>query len=276
MSRITYGKKYDISSPGRTWGLNQALSVKTYTNDSPGDKEQWTIGIPATPDADTVYAITVGTYRVAVDSGATPTQTNLQSQLVSAFESTLNSTISPPPAIKSLVTVSSSGTDILLTAVDYEQENLIFVEGNGLTATLTTPKSVPSGIGFGLLVVQGSDYQKAKLPDAPGQRVVGLTMNPYDLEKDQFGPYGKAYFEPGDPMDVLDRSNDAEGLWVQVMENDIVPGDPVYFSYAANTKGKITKNPTNADDLSAIASFQRPPTVVNNNQLIALVRFNLV
>ncbi len=26
MSRLTYGKKYDISSPGRTWGLNQILN----------------------------------------------------------------------------------------------------------------------------------------------------------------------------------------------------------------------------------------------------------
>jgi hypothetical protein len=277
MSRFNYSQYY-IASPGRIWGTQADLLIKPYINGNPGSTEQWSVTIPSSPVANTIYAIIVNGYRIAVDSGATPTQATLKSQLLNAFNAQLAATFTANPAVNSFVTATNGSTAILLlTANKYEEKNLILTEGTGLTASVTTQQVARAGIDFGLIVVAApNNWHKAMLPQATSDRVLGVTLSPYDIEKDAFGEKGKANFPADEPMDVLVRTNGAEGVWVQSDSSSLVPGDPVYVSIAAETRGKVTKNPTNAINISSFASFQYPSQNVNLNQLIALVRFNVV
>lgn len=276
---LNYRQYYDVATPGRIWGTQSDLLIKPYLNGSPGDKEQWTVTLPETPTANTVYGINVNSYLVQVNSGSSPTTATLKAQFLNAFSAQLSSSFVPAQMVASnLVTATDGGDEtLLITARKEEQVLSVITSGANLTASRTTPATTRESIGFGLIVVADpSNWKAAMLPTGSGNRVVGVTLNPYDIEKDAFGEAGKACFVPDEPMDVLARTNGAEGIWVHAVEPNLVPGDPIYVSYAAGSRGKVTKSSTNAIALGSIASFQSPSQTVNLTQSVALVQFNLI
>ena len=272
--RTNYNKRFDYAHPGTIQGMgNQpGVSVKALVNGSGGAKEQWTITTPATPAANSIYGINIDGVLIQFETGTATTQ----AQLVAGFNIVFRSNMQAG----SKVDLEVNGTDLVFSAKSYEERHRItVVSGTGLTASKTVDTSIPETVGYGVIVVRvsGDKPHTARLPTGdPQEKALGFTLAPYDKEWNSLDPNAKPGFEADMPMEVCDRTNGADGGWLHCIESDITEDDTVYYSYAAGTRGWITKNPTDAVDISAIASIQEGTRKYQGENYLVCVRFNQV
>ena len=270
MSRLFYKKEYAIATPGnlQTGGGNPSALIKTLINGEPGAKQAWTIPIPATPLANTIYGFSIDNIAtVSFATSASPTQQSLLDGLFAAYQTN-------PPA-NSLGEILKNGTtDLIFTSKQYQIIRTLS-SSNNLAPVISTQAEVPKSIPYGVGVTRVSG-NRVKRPDGSGQKIIGISLQDVTQERDRVGQYGKNEFPPDRDFPAVARTNGADGVWARVISNNIQEGDPIYCSYFAQTKGYFSNDPTNADDLSAIASFQSEAKIVNDGVIIALVAFNQV
>lgn len=268
MSRTLYQEYMDLAIPGAIKGIGRdyAITAKAYRNGNPGEKEQWEIAVPATVDADSVYEIMVGTTMVGFKTGSSSTQSDLQQGLLRAYQSN--------PIANTLFEITVDGNSLMLMAHEYDMSQNVLVKSsntNSLSVSKTQSSQIPGGINFGRLVAVGDEYNSVRYANAAGDRIIGATLAVYDTERNGRGSNGVNSFEYGGLVDVLERCNKADGIWIETNDPTIVPGDSIFAS--TNNDGFVVKN--SGIDLSAIASFQSQTKQVMNGKQIVLVRFNL-
>lgn len=275
--RTNYNLKYDVATPGLCSGDTTSLLVQTYVNNAGATKELWTIGTPATVDNSTEYVITVDDLTISYTTDASATRAELIAGLQANYDANM--------IAGAKFDFETSGNNLLITAKYLDQTLAVSVNSgsttNDLTATKTTASSSGKTVPFGRVVARTSGDPKrgAKLPTVNTDKVLGITLNPKDVERNGIGDAiaTRTVYKANEPMDVLVQTNSAEGVWVECVESDITVDDTIYVSVASGYEGMVTKTSTSNINISSYASFASSVQTAhadNVGQYMVLVRFN--
>lgn len=262
-------KLFDRAIPGQREGSVEGMRVRSLVWKGDGVKEVWTITIPTTPTANTVYAVKInGIATAQFKTDASPTQAELRDGLLLALRT------NPVAGSQSLPTVS--GNNIILTAHHYGTENIF--SSTNLTVAKTTSGTMPNLVPFGRFVARPAaetNPNVASLPTATTDKIIGITHRVYDLERTDPRVAGNRVGYPyNEVMDVVDRIGTSTGIWVECFETDITINDGVYVSVATGNEGKVTKTNTGTIDISSRAVFLTAPVSTSDGKMCVLVSFN--
>jgi hypothetical protein len=268
--RRLYNTYFDIAYPGLFSGLLAASPrVRPFTVGGNGALEQWQIAIPSTVDASAVYKVSLNNAVVAqFTTDASPTQAELLAGLSAALLSS--------PMAGSYATITISGNNILLTAKWYGMSFTVSANTdttNDLTVTKPTSTAVPANVPFGRFVGRGSSdkFGTARLITSSSDIVLGITVAVKDTERDGIGPNAKTEYRYPEVMDVCDRTEGCDGIWVETIDEAIGINDAPYIDVAT---GKVTKTTTSNINISAYSSFQSAQFTLSTGVKVILVSFN--
>jgi hypothetical protein len=273
--RRNYKLRMDRAAPGLFEGTVSGASptVKTCINGSAGQIQKWTIVPPVTVTPNVTYELDIDNIaKVKFATGATPTGANLIDGLLNAFRSN--------PIAMSLMVAEGLGGNLVLSSKNFETSHSVIpgVMGDGdlPSASITQPNIVPALIEFGLFVARsaGDNPKMAKLPSAASDIILGITLNPKDIERNAIGTMAKTGFYPNTPMDVCQRCNGADGIWTVAIEPDITEDDPIHVKVGGPTAGRTTKQAAGNIAIGSMASFQSRVERLSSGVLVVLVRFN--
>lgn len=270
--KLTYPSYFSRAIAGQREGSINWQRVLALRNRR-GTKQVLTLTIPVAPDNSTEYTVTIDAWAIArFKTDADATQAELQTGLLNAIRTN--------PGFGPRVTADVSGTTIVLTATDVRDTHVVTVEGTGLTVAETVASSQPDGVPIGRFVARAAgetDYQVAYLPSVNTDNVVGITAMIKDLERTDIrhSTESPTTYKSNEVMDVVDRTGDSGGIWVECVESDIVPTDGLYVAVAAGSNGMATKNNTGTIDISAKGKFRSTPKQTPEGRWIVLVEFNI-
>jgi hypothetical protein len=275
--RSFYSKTMDVATPGALSGDPIAQINKAYVNGAATAKEVHTVVTPATVDASTTYSITVDGVTVSYTSDASPTQAELRDGLYNAFRTN--------PEARSLMSIAISGNNLLLTSARLEDTHTVSVNSgattNDLSVSITTAQNLGTAVPYGVFVARasGDALGYAKLPTANTDKVLGITTIHRALERSAIGDQGTTEYKALEVMDVVERCNSLDGVWVRCVDSDITIDDTVYVIPSGATAGYVTKTAGSNINLSSQASFQSGTETINRDNTgtyMVLVRFNKV
>lgn len=275
--RSFYSKTMDVATPGALSGDPIAQINKAYINASATAKEVHTVVTPATVDASTLYSITVDGVVVSFTTDASPTQAELRDGLYNAFRTN--------PEARSLQSIAISGNNLLLTSARLEDTHTVTVNSgattNDLSVSVTTAQNLGTAIPYGVFVARasGDAVGYAKLPTANTDKVVGITTIHRSQERNGVGDQSVTQYEALEVMDVIERCNSLDGVWVRCVDADITIDDTVYVIPSGSTAGYVTKTAGSNISLSTTASYQSGTQTINRDNTgtyMVLVRFNRV
>lgn len=230
-----YARAFDISRPGFRIGMGTPR-VQALTNSAQSLTDTWVLAIPAAPAANTTYSVTANNKTATVLTPAVaPTQAALRDLLIDAIQQSevfdVFAATSTAPAAINLVARRLDAA-VITTAV-------------GLVITNTVPFAKSNPIQFGRFVARAaSDSPKVcRLPSTGADRLVGVTYSTYFAERDAIGADAKTAYKPDEVMDVLDRVNDCQGIWVECVEDDLTAADELYAvaSLDPDLAGRVTR-----------------------------------
>lgn len=267
--RRNYNRKFDIAMPGQPDGVfgGHARS-KPYRNSSGGVKEQWSVTVPA-PATNTVYKLRVngGTAIVRTDDPA-PTQEEFTQEFVQAIRTNA--------LILSYSAMSVSGNTITLTAK--EPGDTLSVVGTAVTATKTLNAVKPVDVPFGRFVgrsVSETDSLNARLVNDTDDIILGVSMNPKDVESIGIAEQRRTAFYATDTMDICADTVGWNGIWVECVEDDIKITDIPYISLSPNFEGAITKTSAGAIPLTVQrARIEENAQILSSGVCVVLLSFN--
>lgn len=270
--RTNYNLYYDRAIPGMREGSINFPRVRAMTLSKGAVKEVWTITIPATPTPNTTYSVSLnnglGVARFKTDASAT--QAELQTGLMNAIRS------NPMFGQRGIVAILS--TNLTFTAFNFGVENILT---STLTVAKTTAAVLPALVPFGRFVARAAgetDPNVAGLPALTTDVILGITHIVKDIETTPVrfaGTSGLGTTYPYlDTMDVVDRTGESAGIWVECVESDITINDSVYVSVAAGHEGKATKVSSGTINISNRAAFQCSPVVSSTGTMSVLIGFN--
>lgn len=257
---------------GQSEGSIALQRVRAYVNRR-GTPQVWTIVIPGTPAAGTEFAVTINATATArYQTDETPTQVELRDGLLNAIR--MN------PVFGVFSSADLVGNSITLTSANPEDNILIAVSGTGLTASVTQASSVGSEVEFGRFVARpagSTDYKIAQIPLNVTDKILGITRVVRDIERTDIRESTtnvRTTYKSGDVMDIVERTGESGGIYMQCVEADINPNDNLYCSVTAGTQGMATKNNTGTIDLSSRGAFQGEAIQTREGNYIVLVTFN--
>jgi hypothetical protein len=262
-----YGLKFDISRPGFRIGMGTPR-VRALTNSAKSLTDTWTLAVPAVPAASTTYSVTANNKTATVVTAAVaPTQAALRDLLIDAIQ---QSEVFD-------VFAATSVAPALITMVARRLDAAVVTTAVGLVLTNTVPFAKSNPIGFGLFVARAATdaANVARLPSTGADKLVGVTYATYFAERDAIGSDAKTAYKPDEVMDVLDRVNDCEAIWVQCVEDDLTAADTLYVVASTNPDlaGRVTRSAAGNIALNPnFYSFVSDGTVVNSDlsRMIAL------
>lgn len=275
--RTNYNPYFDRAIPGMREGSINFPRVRCSVLKKGAVKEVWTITVPATPTADTVYQVTInnglGVARYKTD--ANPTQAELRTGILNAMRT------NPMFGQKGIPELDTGNVaNIKFTALNFGIENIL--SSTNLTVAKTIAGVMPMRVPFGRFVARpagSTDPDMAGLPTEITDIVMGITHIVHDIEDapSRFaGTSGLGTAYPYlDAMDIVDRTGEATGIWVECVDPDITINDSVYVSVAAGHEGKATKNTTGTIDISNNAAFQGSPVISSTGTMSVLIGFNV-
>jgi hypothetical protein len=277
-----YSQRYSFGFPGLLDGIGPVQS-RALLNAALDSANRWTIGIPATVDANATYSVSVtggnipsslGSILAEFETGAAPSQATLGSGLLAAIQA----------------------TDIMQFFNAVLQGNTITLEAlrSGIGYTITSPSNATttndlvvteaaiaansSNIPMGRFVVQllsASETKMARLPASnTGIRVMGVTGLVSDQERNAIGEAARYEYYPNQAMDVVHRT--ANGIWVECDSGSLKSSEVVYID--CNTEGKLgrlTTVATNNLALPAGVALVDDATIDLNDVPIVLVGVTL-
>lgn len=260
-----YTQYFDLSRAGLLSGLGEPR-VRAYKNSADTKAGYYTFAIPASPVASTLYSIFDASGRTAAyTTSASPTQTELGAGLLTSLRrSTLYSVASASLSANVLtVTARSSVAPLVLTTVTLP------------AGTAFNAGTVSVAIPFGAFVARRSSdlADEARLPTLSTDKLLGVAMSTYAIEKDAKGTAAKVAYQPNEAMDILDRCNDMDGIWVSCIEPDLNLADTLYVSVTAPTAGYLTRNASGTIAL-VNSSLVRGSVVNSDGTLMALLSVN--
>jgi len=270
--KLTYPSYFPRAIAGQREGSIQWQRVIALRNKR-GTKQVITLTVPATPDSDSEYSVTIDAWATArFKTDADATQTELQTGLLNAIRTN--------PGFGPRVTADTSGTNIVLTSTDVRDTHTIVTSGTGLTWTQTTASAQPDAVPIGRFVGRASgdtDYGIAYLPTVATDGIIGITAMIKDIERTdiRYSTESPTTYKANEVMDVVDRTGDSGGIWVECVESDIVPTDGLYVAVASGSEGMATKNNTGTIDVTAKGKFRSKPSQTPEGRWIVLVEFNI-
>ncbi len=226
----SYQDRFFPSAPGFLFGIGRPR-VSMYTNSANSRAAVWKIATPANPSANTAFSYSVNGVVVSVTTDGSTSRTELNGQLL---EATRNSDI------LNVAFVSQTSTGLTITAREAGVP-LVVNAGVGLTPTNTVVAAIPSGIKFGLFVAESADGE-ARLPATDTDKLVGVTLSTYAIERNAVGSNAVTEYPPNEAMDVLDKNNDTHGIWVYCVESDLTTADDIYVVAGGADAGRVTRS----------------------------------
>lgn len=232
----TYVQRFDVSRPGFLSGLG-VPRVRACRNSADTKNDYYTFAIPAAPVASTLYALSDALGNTAsYTTDATPTQAELGAGLLNAVRTSNLYDVAVPKLEANVLTLTARSpiAPLVLTTTTLA------------AGTAFNFGAVPALVPFGVLVGRRiTDLEdEARLLTLTTDIIVGVAMSTYSAEKDAVGPDAKVSYKANEAMDVLDRCNNLDGIWVPCVETDLNVNDVLYASVAPATPGHLTRNAT--------------------------------
>ena len=237
-----YSQRFDISRPGFLSGLGTPR-VRAFRNTSANLASTWTLTPVDATAINTEYlyaAVPVGqTYDPLVHiparfvtAGSGVTQAGTLAGIVAAIRNSPIYDLAYPVIV---------GSDVKLVARSVGAISYTLYTTTTTTVVNTVVGGSSTPVPFGRYVARRSTDEagEARLPTATTDKLVGVTLSTYAAEKDQVGPNAKTEYKPSEIMDVLDRCNTVEGIWIECV-GTVGINDTLYVSVSGADAGKIT------------------------------------
>ncbi len=256
-----YSLGFDLSRPGMIQGLGEPR-VLPYTN-SRRTAQSLVLGPNATNSNVITLTLSNGTRTeqvVYANDGSATAAENLAAAIAAIRNSRMYELATP--------VFISNATGIRLVGRDPSANLTLTAVGTAANPTVTnTAASGLIEIPFGRFLGRdpAATVREASLPRVDDV-LVGISFNTYSAERNAIGATAKTTYRPLEPMDVLDRVNTLEGIWVEAVETSISLGSELYVSVTGGNAGKVTLS--DADDAIAIPAHEYSiarGTVVNSD-----------
>lgn len=253
-----------------------ACRIAPYSANTGQAKEYHTIATPSDPDDSTAYTLTItggsltSSLVISYTTDASGTREELRDGLYAAFRASAFA--------QSQMTVTKSGTSLVLTANRYEDEYTVVANTGSTTADITVTKTARvagTKIPFGVFVGRAAAdrAESAKIPTANTDRVLGVTMNISEYEKEGRGEAMTSGYKEAAGMSVLaDCAQNA--IWVKCLDSDLAVTDTAL--YVDVDTGYITKTSSGNISLGATAAVRQGATTDPEGNVIALIAFRLL
>jgi hypothetical protein len=281
----SYPRVFARAVPGQLEGFGSA-GIRTLKNSALDVIWTNTVTTPASVDASTTYSLQfsggdllapVGMQYITTGS---PTQAALNAGLLGAARSSDVFDHFLPTLAGNVVSFKARRSKQDYTIASASNASTT----NDLTIGTATPSAQSTAIDFGRFVVRSlatDSFNEARLPSSnSGVQVMGVTLAPRVLAvKNAIGPNARAMYYQNEAMDVVNRSNDATGIWVE-SDPGIVAATALNAIFIdCNTAGKLgqlTLVSTNNLALPAGVSIVEGSTPTPNlGQNVTLVALNL-
>lgn len=261
----TYTQYFDISRAGFLSGLGEPR-VRAYKNSADTKADYYTFAIPASPVAATLYSITDGAGRTAAyTTTASPTQAALGQGLLDAIRQSDMYDFETASLAANVLTVTSR------SAIDPLVLTTVTLAAGTAFNTGVTPIAIP----FGTFVARRSTdlADEVRVPTLNSDKIMGVAMSTYAIEKDAKGTMAKVAYQPNEAMDILDRCNDIDGIWVSCVEPDLNLADTLYVGVTGTAAGLLTRS-ASGTILLANASLVKGTVVNSDGTRMALLSLN--
>lgn len=264
----TYSKKFDISRAGFLSGRGTPR-VRAYKNSADTKADYVVFAIPAAPVANTEYFMldSIGR-RASYITDANPTQAELGAGLLSAIRNSPLYDVATPKLEANVLTVTSRS--------EIDSFSLTYTNVGGFSGTTFNFGASSPSIPFGVLVARrATDLEdEVRLPSASTDKIVGVSMSTYATEKTAIGQAAKVAYQPNEAMDILDRCNDLDGIWVTCVEPDLSLSDPLYVCTVSPKIGWLTRSASGNIPLTS-ASLVKGGVTNSDGTVMALLSINL-
>lgn len=261
-----YPQKFDISRAGFLSGLG-VPRVRALKNTADTKADYSVLTIPVSPVASTVYSVTDTAGNTATyTTDASPTQSELALGMLDALRNSPIYDLATPKLVGNVLTVTSrSEIDAFSLSGTAAFSIAVFNFG------AITP-SVP----FGVLVARRSTDadDEARLPGLSTDKIVGVAMSTYAIEKTAIGQSAQVAYPANEAMDVLDRCNALDGIWVRCAESDLTISEPLFVKVGGVTAGYLTRSAAGNIALTS-ASLVKGTVTNSDNSLMVLLSINL-
>lgn len=276
----TYKEYLDRAIPGLLHGLGNA-TIEKFCNSGGLQADKWEIAIPASPTANTLYSVTVDGVKVQFQTDTDPTQAELESNLFVAMRT--NGLFTS----KTEAELNGQNHKIILSSRFFNVPLTVNTSPVTLAATHSTTTPPPlSIIPFGRAVARkpGYLYDQAALATASSDEILGITVSTHAMERVEqsyqattsvYSVSAQIGYKPLDVMNVVIRTSDLTGIYVETVEDNIQLTDRPYVSIALGHEGKITKSSSGTIPIYDLAKFQRPGSVELGKN-VALLSFNQI
>lgn len=229
-----YSRYLSPAYPGMLHGLGDPR-IDSYVNRNSPLTDIWEVAIVA-PVVGTEYKVSVDGYEAKYKAVTGDTQATLGLNLYKAI------TQSPLVYRTAQFTYDSTANTITVESREANVLNVI----STLTATRTqNAGTLPPAIPFGRAVAAKATYndKECTLPTAASDVIKGVAISTHWVERVGV-PAGPGAYRPLDTVNVLDRTVNLKGVYVECIESDITEADPVYVAVADPNQGKFTKTAT--------------------------------
>lgn len=273
VGQLVYNEEMSIAVPGMIIGMGQYMA-NPYSNISSGVRPVYTITPPGTPDATTVYSVSIDGIVVSFTTGASTTTAQLGAGLHAAIRANAQ-------VFRRVDSSLNAGTGVVtLTGRFFNVAVAITSPSNAattgdLTIATTTNPGTSTEIPFGRFVgrtsadtVDPNGISSARLINsASGFTVLGVTMKSYE-EKNQIGPDAQTNYPFQSVMNVLQDCVGIQGIWVECVDANIVTTDTCCIAVGTGNEGRATRVTSGNIDISARASFITSTQVAPNGRLM--------
>jgi len=279
-----YSLTYTKAIPGQLEGFGSP-AVRTLKNSALDVLWSNTIGIPATVDNSTVYSVTfvggavTSAITASFTSGGSATQAALGAGLLAAIRASNIYRYAIPTLASNTITLQARSAAVNYTIASPTNA----ATTNDLTIGSQTAFAQSTDIDFGRFVVRSTSGtidapNEARLPlTASNISVAGVTLAPRAaVEKNAIGPTAKSLYYKNEAMDVVVRTNDAIGVWVEC-ENNIVSNTALYIDCTTSgAYGRLTATTTtNLAVPSGISLVELPTATAIPGIYVCCVALNL-
>lgn len=270
----TYNQYDPRAIPGLLHGLGDA-KIEKFCNSTGIESDTWEIAIPATPTSSTEYQVTADGITIKFTTGSNATQAELESGLFAAMRTNAVFTTKAEALLNSPQHTISVIARIPNTAIS------VTANPSTLTVTHVSNTLLPLiTIPFGRIVGRKPNYlyDQASLVTELTDSVIGVTLSTHAVaQMERYIPTNATYglktdvgYKPLDVMNVVMRTSELTGIYVETIENDITLFDRPYVSITPGHEGKVTKSPSGTIPIHSFAKFERPSQTELGYNLILL------
>lgn len=279
-----YSLTYSKAIPGQLEGFGSP-GVRTIKNSALDVLWSNTIGIPASVDNSTTYSVTLtggeisGTITASFTTGGSATQAALGAGLLAAIRASGMYRYVIPTLASNTITLKARAAAVNYTLACPTNA----ATTNDLTIGSQTAFVQSTDIDFGRFVVRSTSGtidapNEARLPLTNSNvTAVGVTLAPRTaVEKNAIGPTAKSLYYKNEAMDVIVRTNDAIGVWVEC-ENNITSASSLFIDCnTTGAQGRLTATSTsNLAVPSGVSLVELPTATAIPGVFVCCVALNL-